>query len=112
MDRTSSVGWWIVWLIAAYLVTRFVSAAAGEPSSAGVPAIDQVFQRVAPSVVAIKARGRNPMSGGDGRFIERGSGVLISREGRVLTQEGRDSGAPVPSQRPSTALPLTLPAFY
>src|SRR5207244_4986908 len=45
----------------------------------------QVFQKVAPSVLAIRAQGRDAMSGSQTRIIERGSGVLISRDGLVLT---------------------------
>ena len=75
----------VAWLIVFYLVARVVSAHAGEVPPAGAEAFQQVFQKVAPSVVAIRAQGRDAMSGSQTRIIERGSGVLISRDGLVLT---------------------------
>jgi len=71
----------VAWLVVFYLVARVVSAHAGEVP----PAEAQVFQKVAPSVVAIRAQGRDAMSASQTRLIERGSGVLISRDGLVLT---------------------------
>jgi S1-C subfamily serine protease len=44
-----------------------------------------VFQKVAPSVAVIRARGRDVTTGGQTRFAETGSGVLISRDGKVMT---------------------------
>jgi len=75
----------VAWLIVFYLVARVVSAHAGEVPPAEAQAFQQVFQKVAPSVVAIRAQGRDAMSGSQTRIIERGSGVLISRDGLVLT---------------------------
>ncbi len=75
----------VAWLIVFYLVARVVSAHAGEVPPAAAQAFQQVFQKVAPSVVAILAQGRDAMSGSQTRIIERGSGVLISRDGLVLT---------------------------
>jgi serine protease Do len=85
MGATFGRAWWAAWLIAAYVVARVVSAHAGELPPAGAPAIDELFHKVAPSVVAIRARGRDAMAGGQTRFIETGSGVLISADGQVLT---------------------------
>jgi serine protease Do len=85
MGTTFSVTRWAAWLTVAYLVTRVVSAHAEAAAPVGTPAIYQVFQTVAPSVVAIRARGRDAMTGSQTRFTERGSGVLISGEGQVLT---------------------------
>ena len=82
MVRTSGVAWKVAWLIVAYLVTRVVSAHAGDAPPASV---DEVFQRVTPSVVTIRAHGRDVLSGSQMRIIETGSGVLISGDGRVLT---------------------------
>jgi len=45
----------------------------------------EVFRKVAPSVVVIRARGRSVEKSGETRFKETGSGVLISADGRVLT---------------------------
>jgi len=75
----------VAWLIVFYLVARVVSAHAGEVPPAEAQAFQQVFQKVAPSVLAIRAQGRDAMSGSQTRIIERGSGVLISQDGLVLT---------------------------
>jgi len=75
----------VAWLIVAYLIARVASAHAGEVPPAGAQEFQQVFQRVAPSVVAIRAQGRDAMSGSQTRIIEKGSGVLISEDGQVLT---------------------------
>jgi serine protease Do len=52
-----------------------------------VPAqsLGEVFRRVAPSVVVIRAKGRDVGAGGQSRFNETGSGVLISADGKVMT---------------------------
>ena len=84
-SRAAKVAWMVAWLIVFYLVARVVSAHAGEVPPAEAQAFQQVFQKVAPSVVAIRAQGRDAMSGSQTRIIERGSGVLISRDGLVLT---------------------------
>ena len=47
--------------------------------------VRDVFKKVAPSVVVIRARGRDVGTGGQSRFGETGSGVLVSRDGRVMT---------------------------
>ncbi len=78
-SRAAKVAWMVAWLIVFYLVARVVSAHAGEVPPAEAQAFQQVFQKVAPSVVAIRAQGRDAMSGSQTRIIERGSGVLISR---------------------------------
>src|SRR6266446_6061631 len=45
----------------------------------------EVFRMVAPSVVVIRAKGRDVAAGGQTRFNETGSGVLISPDGKVMT---------------------------
>ena len=45
----------------------------------------EVFRKVAPSVVVIRAKGRDIGVGGQSRFAETGSGVLISSDGKVMT---------------------------
>jgi serine protease Do len=45
----------------------------------------EVFRKVTPSVVVIKAKGRDVNAGGQVRFLETGSGVLISSDGKVMT---------------------------
>jgi serine protease Do len=82
---TSKVAWIVAWLVVAYLVAGVASAHAGEVRPAGAQEFQQVFQRIAPSVVAIRAQGRDAMSGSQTRIIEKGSGVLISEGGQVLT---------------------------
>jgi serine protease Do len=45
----------------------------------------EVFRKVAPSVVVIRAKGRDVAGSGLTRFDETGSGVLISSDGKVMT---------------------------
>jgi len=45
----------------------------------------EVFRKVAPSVVVIRAKGRDIAASGPTRFSETGSGVLISSDGKVMT---------------------------
>jgi serine protease Do len=45
----------------------------------------EVFRKVAPSVVVIRAKGRDISTSGQSRFAETGSGVLISSDGKVMT---------------------------
>ena len=45
----------------------------------------EVFRKVTPSVVVIKAKGRDVNASGQVRFLETGSGVLISADGKVMT---------------------------
>ena len=47
--------------------------------------LDDLFRKVNPSVVVVKAKGRDVGAGGIIRFTETGSGVLISAGGRVMT---------------------------
>jgi S1-C subfamily serine protease len=52
---------------------------------AAAQGVREVFRRVAPSVVMIRAGGRDVTAGGQTRFTETGSGVLISKDGKVMT---------------------------
>jgi len=45
----------------------------------------EVFRKVAPSVVVIRAKGRDISASGQSRFAETGSGVLITPDGKVMT---------------------------
>ena len=56
------------------------------PESVEAQNVGDVFRKVAPSVVVIRAKGRE-VSGASGqvRFNETGSGVLISPDGKVMT---------------------------
>jgi S1-C subfamily serine protease len=47
--------------------------------------VREVFQKVVPSVVVIRARGRDVEASGETHFTETGSGVLISPDGKVMT---------------------------
>jgi serine protease Do len=47
--------------------------------------LDDLFRKVNPTVVVVKAKGRDVGAGGIIRFTETGSGVLISDSGRVMT---------------------------
>jgi serine protease Do len=57
----------------------------GGVSRADAETIRELFKKVAPSVVMIRARGRDVTEGGETRFSETGSGVLISTDGKVMT---------------------------
>ncbi len=65
------------------------SLAAGVMGVAAPPATAQtvrdVFRSVTPSVVVIRARGGDVTAAGQTRFLETGSGVLISADGKVMT---------------------------
>ena len=47
--------------------------------------LDDLFRKVNPSVVVVRAKGRDVSAGGVTRFTETGSGVLVSSGGRVMT---------------------------
>ena len=47
--------------------------------------LGDLFRKVTPSVVVIRARGREVSSAGVTRFSEIGSGVMISTDGKVMT---------------------------
>jgi S1-C subfamily serine protease len=47
--------------------------------------VGEVFRKVSPSVVIIRAVGRDVAAGGATSFTETGSGVLISSDGKVMT---------------------------
>lgn len=64
-------------LVVAWLVWLSPGAEAQTPG--------EVFRKVAPSVVVIRAKGREVAASGQTRFSETGSGVLISQDGKVMT---------------------------
>jgi S1-C subfamily serine protease len=47
--------------------------------------LNEVFRKANPSVVVIRARGRDVSNTGITRFSETGSGVLVSADGKVMT---------------------------
>ena len=55
------------------------------PAPAAAQTVREVFEKVVPSVVVIRAKGRDVEVSGETRFGETGSGVLISPDGRVMT---------------------------
>ena len=55
------------------------------PPAATAQTPGEVFRKVTPSVVVIKAKGREVTAAGQVRFLETGSGVLISAAGQVMT---------------------------
>jgi serine protease Do len=61
------------------------SSFAGVPAPATAQTVREVFEKVAPTVVVIRARGRDVTASGESRFAETGSGVLISKDGKVMT---------------------------
>jgi S1-C subfamily serine protease len=69
------------------LATSWILALAlAPPASAQVPpTVRDVFGQVAPSVAAMRARGRDVSADGKTKFAETGSGVLISADGKVMT---------------------------
>ena len=72
-------------LIVLWLAALAVSAVAWDAGPAGAQTVRQVFEQVRPSVVVIRARGRDVTASGQTRFAETGSGVLISPDGKVMT---------------------------
>jgi serine protease Do len=67
------------------LAVLVVSTFAGSLGPADAQSARELFKKVAPSVVVIRARGRDVTAGGETGFSETGSGVLISADGKVMT---------------------------
>jgi serine protease Do len=70
--------------------TLFAMIVAAAVLQAFVPAVeaqnlDEVFRKASPTVVVVRARGRDVTAAGITRFTVTGSGVLISSDGRVMT---------------------------
>lgn len=55
------------------------------PLDAQSQAFGELYRKASPSVVVIRARGKEVTANGVNGFSEIGSGVLISRDGRVVT---------------------------
>jgi len=69
---------WCAAVLVASVMCSLPAAAAGQTPG-------EVFRKVTPSVVVIKAKGSEVTAGGQVRFLETGSGVLISADGKVMT---------------------------
>ena len=57
----------------------------GGPPRAEAQTVRETFQRVAPSVVVIRGKGRDVTAAGQVTYSETGSGVLISPDGKIMT---------------------------
>ena len=68
-----------------WIVALAIQGLAWEAPPAEAQTVREVFQKVVPSVAVIRARGRDVEAGGETRFAETGSGVLISADGKVMT---------------------------
>jgi S1-C subfamily serine protease len=69
-------------IFVAILVTAVLPAFA---PAARAQSLEELFRKVSPSVVVVRAKGRDVGAGGVTHFTETGSGVLISDSGRVMT---------------------------
>jgi S1-C subfamily serine protease len=67
------------------LAVVVVAAAGWSAPPVAAQTVREVFEKVRPSVVVIRARGRDVTTGGQTRFAETGSGVLVSADGKVMT---------------------------
>jgi S1-C subfamily serine protease len=65
-------------ILAAALLPAFASSVQAQD-------LDEIFRKVNPSVLVVRAKGRDVGAGGVTRFKETGSGILISNGGRVMT---------------------------
>jgi S1-C subfamily serine protease len=68
-------------MLVALVAVTFLGA--GPPAQA--QSVGEVFRKVNPSVVVIRARGREVSGQSEARYTETGSGVLISKDGKVMT---------------------------
>jgi serine protease Do len=67
------------------LAAAMLPAVAPASAPAQSQTLDEIFNRVSPTVVVVRAKGRDVKAAGITRFNETGSGVLISSDGRVMT---------------------------
>lgn len=74
------------WLATSMLIAAAVGTVlTGRAEQADAQSVREVFQKVAPSVVVIRGRGRDVTASGEARYTETGSGVLVSADGQVMT---------------------------
>lgn len=69
----------------AFALVGAVALALGLPSVAPAQTVGDIFRKVSPAVVVIRATGRDVSGSGEVRLSEIGSGVLISQDGDVMT---------------------------
>ena len=69
-------------LVASMIAFGVLSALAAEAAAQNM---DDVFRKASPTVVVVRAKGRDVTAAGVTRFTETGSGVLVSSDGRVMT---------------------------
>ena len=62
-----------------------LALAVAAPAAAQPQTLGELYRKASPSVVVIRAKGKEVSSGGVVRFGEIGSGVLVSRDGKVVT---------------------------
>jgi len=67
------------------IVTAAVMVLVATPATVAAQAVRELFKKVTPSVVVIRAKGRDVTTGGQITFGETGSGVLVSKDGKVMT---------------------------
>jgi serine protease Do len=66
-------------------VSIVVALVCWDPAMTAAQDLSPLFRRVSPSVVVIRAKGRDIALTGQVHFNETGSGVLISRDGKIMT---------------------------
>jgi S1-C subfamily serine protease len=72
-------------LARAALAVLLGAALLGVPDGARGQSMGDLFRQVNPSVVVIRAKGSDVESSGLTRFVETGSGVLVTADGKVMT---------------------------
>src|SRR5437868_3994269 len=70
---------------AAFAVLLVAVTLLAVPGGARGQNMGDLFRQVNPSVVVIRAKGSDVASSGVTRFVETGSGVLVSADGKVMT---------------------------
>jgi len=71
--------------LAAVLAAAMVLSGVPAAPQAQRESLDDLFTRVSPTVVVVRAKGRDVTATGVTRFNETGSGVLISTDGKIMT---------------------------
>ena len=82
VERRSALRWYASLVLIAVVAGTVVVTA---PGTLEAQSVRDLFKKVTPSVVVIRAKGRDVTSGGQIGFTETGSGVLISKDGKVMT---------------------------